>query len=93
MKEANQTSAGLWNFFQDHCRSFHARLAVAGPEGKLHFTDLFLRAERLASDLSKAGCQQGEGMVLALPNSIAFVPAFLALCKLCLIIRLRWVWR
>jgi len=79
-QEANQTSAGLRHFFQERCRSFNTRLALDAPEGKLNFAELFQRAEILASALSKAGCRDGEVMVLALPNSIDFIPSFLALC-------------
>ena len=82
MREAKQTSAGIWHFFQERCRSFNSRLALEAPEGKLNFAELFHGAEHLASDLSKAGCREGEVMVLALPNSIDFIPSFLALCKL-----------
>lgn len=72
----------LWDSFRERSRLFSKRCAISTSRGEMTFERLFALAERLAVELSKAGVPEESLVGLALPNSIAFVPAFLALMKL-----------
>jgi long-chain acyl-CoA synthetase len=47
---------------------------------------LLARAEMLASELTAAGLREGDALAIQLPNSVDFVAAFLAACKLGLVV-------
>jgi len=82
MTQARPCSATLWEAFGDSARAFSGRTAVNTPEGELTFAELFAAADRIAAALVRAGVPEGAVVGLALPNSRAFVPAYLALCRL-----------
>ena len=82
MTRRNGTSTDLWQYFEERSRSFIDRSAVSTSQGELSFGDLFRIADQLALALGNAGLREGNTVALSLPNSIAFVPAFLALTRL-----------
>lgn len=47
---------------------------------------LLARAEELASGLAAAGLREGDALAIQLPNSVDFVAAFLAACRLRLVV-------
>ncbi len=77
-----ETSGALWRLFHARARSWWERLALSTTRGEMTFRDLFVTAEKVAAALGRSGVHEGSVMGLVLPNSLAFVPAFLALCKL-----------
>lgn len=64
-----------------------AAALIDGDSG--HITtrsELLSRAETLASQLAAAGMREGDALALQFPNSVDFVAAFLAACKLRLVV-------
>lgn len=72
----------LWRYFADATRSRSTATALSGEEGCVSFGDLFRNAERLAIALQNGGVREGDRAGIALPNSVDFVVAFLALTRL-----------
>jgi non-ribosomal peptide synthetase component E (peptide arylation enzyme) len=56
--------------------------AVVCGDQRLSYRQLVAEIELLAGRLSHAGVRPGDAVVLALPNGISFVTAFLALAAL-----------
>lgn len=82
MNNTAQTAIDLWHFFHGRARDFSKQPALSTPKGEMTFNELFKVAEQTAITLAKAGIKEGHVVALALPNTLAFVPVFLALCKL-----------
>lgn len=71
----------LFDFFQQQTSHLAHQPAVSTPEGALRFAELYTLAEGIAKQLADAGIHEGDTVALALPNSLSFVPAFLALWR------------
>ncbi len=78
----------LWEVFSGRSTLLGDRAAISSPQGHLTFTELFAVAGQLADRLAEAGVTAGQTVGLCMPNSLAFVPAFLALNRLSVAIAL-----
>lgn len=78
----------LWRLFQERAKDFATQPALSAEADHMTFSELFKVAERIVVSLAKAGIKEGDIVALALPNTPAFVPAFLALCKLSITVAL-----
>jgi long-chain acyl-CoA synthetase len=78
----------LWRHFSEIKRAFGTRRAISTPQTDLTFEDLYKAAEELALRLGHAGARTGDIIALSLPNSLAFVPALLALVRLSAVVAL-----
>ena len=72
----------LWAEFKRGAESLGDCPAVATPGGQATFRQLIAEAEKLAGELARAGVKPGDVVGHALPNSVDFVIAYLALCRL-----------
>lgn len=72
----------LWHIARERLSEFSGLQVVSSEEGTFTGGELLAASEELASLLSRAGLNEGSVVCCALPNSLAFVPALLALCKL-----------
>jgi acyl-CoA synthetase (AMP-forming)/AMP-acid ligase II len=72
----------LWPLFQERARLIAPSKAISTVQGEMTFERLYEIAERLSNLLADKGVNEGTMVGLALPNSLAFVPAFLALLRL-----------
>ncbi|MEW5795013.1 MAG: class I adenylate-forming enzyme family protein [Candidatus Zixiibacteriota bacterium] len=72
----------LWNEFHGRANAFGNRVAVATPDSRATFSEIFSAAENLAGQLSGSRVRAGDAVGLCLPNTIDFVVAYLALCRL-----------
>jgi len=82
------SSAALWSSFQQRTRSLATRGAISTNSGEITFEDLYAVSDRFAVSLTQAGVREGSVVALALPNSLSFVPAALALMRLSCVIGL-----
>lgn len=82
------TPPSLWSFFQQHTRSLVTRNAITMSSGELTFEELYSAADRFAASLEQEGVADGSIVALALPNSLSFVPAALALMRLSCVVGL-----
>ncbi|HEX8252852.1 MAG TPA: class I adenylate-forming enzyme family protein [Thermoanaerobaculia bacterium] len=65
----------------------HAPALIDGTDGTITNRETLLgRAEEFASELTAAGLREGDALAIQLPNSVEFVAAFLAACKLRLVV-------
>ena len=71
----------MWDSFKYRARSFPNVPAVEVDDCSLTYASLFEAAWRIALSLKKSGVGEGSSVALCLPNTAAFVPAFLALCR------------
>jgi len=76
------SAAALWDSFQAKTRSLSSKNAVSTVAGDITFEELYASAERFTAALGGAGFADGSVTALALPNSISFAPAVLALWRL-----------
>ena len=76
------SSFSLWQAFAERTADLRTVAAVAEPGNETTFAALWEDADGLASLISRAGVADGALVVLALPNSVRLVSAFLALCRL-----------
>lgn len=76
------TSALLWERFREHSRSQGGRIALSTSEHSLTFAEAASVADDLALAFARAGLREGDLVGLCLPNSLAFVPSYLALCRM-----------
>lgn len=72
----------LWREFLQRAESNLDRTAVVTPSSQATFGELFSQTESLARQLTDAGVKPGQVVGYALPNSVDFIIAFLALCRL-----------
>jgi len=63
--------------------------AVIAPDGSLDSSALQHATDQLTSALARAGVESGTTVALMLPNSVAFVPIYLALRSLSATVALR----
>jgi len=82
MFDKSKDTSALWHLFRERTSSLSKRQAISTAQGEMTFETLFKVAERLAAGLANAGVKEGNIVGLAVPNSLAFVPSFLALLKL-----------
>ena len=82
MKISSRGRGELWDFFQHQTKPFLSRQALTAPQGEMTFAGIFAAVDKLCGLLSRAGVKEGRIVALALPNSLAFIPAYLALVKL-----------
>jgi long-chain acyl-CoA synthetase len=82
MSNKTKSTNELWQLLQKHARSFSKRKALSTPQTDLTFENLFRIAERLVTLIAGANVLEGSIVILALPNSLAFIATFLALLKL-----------
>lgn len=75
-------SGALWKACHERVAALGSRTALSMPAGELGFAELFGRGDEIASALARAGVREGGVVGLALPNSLPFVPALLALFRL-----------
>jgi long-chain acyl-CoA synthetase len=78
----------LWRSLRDAALPFGDRKAISMPQAEMTFENLFGTAEQLSRALERAGVAEGDVVGLSLPNSPAFVPAFLGLVKVSAIVAL-----
>jgi long-chain acyl-CoA synthetase len=79
MNSPIRNTSELYKFFHRQTASLTNGSAVSTSEGALSFAEIFSFADQLAEQLAKAGICEGDTIGLAMPNSLSFVPSFLAL--------------
>jgi long-chain acyl-CoA synthetase len=79
--EDNPTSL-LWSEFSRVAGDSASRTAITTPREEATFEQLLAGAENLAARLARSGVKAGHAVGHAFPNSIDFVIAYLALCRL-----------
>jgi len=84
MPDTPLNSAQLWRLWREESTSRSSSTAITAPQGDMSFEALFATAADLAGKLEEAGIEENRVVGLVMPNSLAFVPAFLALLKLSL---------
>ncbi len=73
----------LAEYFLDRpAREHPSRVAILGEPFPLSYGDLALLANRVGHALRGAGCQPGERVLIALPDSAEFVAAFFGTAKI-----------
>jgi long-chain acyl-CoA synthetase len=87
-RDTGKHPPSLWRVFQQHTRSLAGRTAITMGSRELTYEELYSVADRFASSLEEAGVAEGSVVALALPNSLSFVPAALALMRLSCVLSL-----
>jgi long-chain acyl-CoA synthetase len=72
----------LWDEFRKHAVRGTDRVAIEADGQSLTYRQLWATSEEAAAILSQTGVRTGSVVGLLVPNSLAFVPLFLAACRL-----------
>ncbi|MFB4311453.1 (2,3-dihydroxybenzoyl)adenylate synthase [Actinomadura sp. GTD37] len=82
--EARYKAAGHWTdrLLGDVLRGAPSRTALIAGADRLTYAELDIRAARMAAGLLDLGVRRGDRAVVQLPNTAAFVVAFLALVRI-----------
>jgi len=75
-------SDALWKFAQRRLGAFSNSPLIVTEEGILTPGELGAAVEGITVSLREAGVNEGNTVCCALQNSVAFVPAFLSLCRM-----------
>jgi len=59
-----------------------ARTVLSGPEGKVAYAELAIRAERFAAGLHALGLRRGDVITVQLPNVTEFIVAYVAIARI-----------
>ncbi|HUL44317.1 MAG TPA: AMP-binding protein [Bacteroidota bacterium] len=75
-------SGAVWDFAHSRLKDFSDLPLITSEEGALKPREILAASDELATSLVNAGLKERSLVCCALPNSLAFVPAFLSLCRL-----------